>query len=258
MLEADPSIRLGRSKEIRFLNDRAGRSTEWYAKQFRPGAPDSPLVDVCHDYFSYRGAEVTAQSIADDVRVVVLLRNPVLRSWSDYRHRRQQGRLAGPLIESVERNPGIIRDSLYSEDARRWLEALGPDRCAFMPYELIAEDPSSFVAAMYEALSLPLPPTLPSVVFSRSNAAQTSRSPTLLRAARVVGGMLQNHGFHEWTHRAKRHSLIARVFYSSRAPDLVLSDAERDWLERQFVEDVRALSEVIGEMPAGYWPELTR
>ncbi|MGK2955279.1 MAG: sulfotransferase domain-containing protein [Solirubrobacterales bacterium] len=258
VLDADPAIRLGRSKEIRFFNQGSGRNPNWYADQFRLGSFDAPLVDVCHDYFSCRGAEIAAKSVSSDVRVVVVLRNPVLRSWSDYAHRWQQGRLSGPLLESIDRNPGIIRDSLYSGDARRWLEALGPERCTFMPYELIAEDPGMFVADLYEALSLKVPPTLPAVVFSRSNAARTSRNPTLLRAARAVGGRLQDHGLHEWTHRVKRHSLTARIFYSSRSSHLVLGDSDRAWLKHQFAEDVRALSEVIGEMPARYWPELVQ
>jgi hypothetical protein len=115
------------------------------------------------DYFaSKRALELISKSIPD-IRIIVILREPVDRSISDYRFYVRNGRESRPLLKAIEdelaRAPGhfggYINNSRYCDHVKAWRQTLGQDRVLVVKTQELAEHRQELVDACCAFLGLP-------------------------------------------------------------------------------------------------------
>lgn len=162
-LKRHPDVCLPRIKEINYFSDLYGRGPGWYRRQFplrwkaaharaitgdaSPaylGVPESPAR--IHAYFG------------DQVRLVALLRNPVDRAWSHYRHRRRIDAEPLGFEQAIEREMERGADAGPSERRRKgiagWDWYLGGGNYARLLGRYLAYYPLSALHVMfYEELT---------------------------------------------------------------------------------------------------------
>jgi hypothetical protein len=139
-LDAHPEIAMASAKEVNFFvgaevapphgpgDDPAGgpgrwhRGWDWYATLFDPSAP--VRGESSPGYTSPDHPDVAARMAAGlpDVRLVYLVRDPVRRAVSQYRHHRRDGDERRPLAEAVL-DPGsqYVARSRYHERLQPFL-----------------------------------------------------------------------------------------------------------------------------------------
>ncbi|MFK7919134.1 MAG: sulfotransferase domain-containing protein [Ilumatobacter sp.] len=250
MLWADPDLRVGTSKEIRFLSTPEHRSVDWYVKQFRKSPPDGPLVDVCHDYFEHPEAPSRALTVTNEVAAVIVLRDPVTRTRSDFLNRQRNGRYRTDIsyLEALRTDETLLGCSRYAADARRWRDTLGAHRCRFQPFELMKADPHEGLLQMYEHLGLAPPEQIPMTATAASNAAQRHRNVRVARVGRAVGANLQRVGLHRVTHAVKRNRVVQRALYADAATSqrtaVADDEAADDYVRTALTDDVDELCDV--------------
>nr|WP_281365971.1 sulfotransferase [Halovulum dunhuangense] len=122
-LAAHPGIGMARLKETEFfLPAKArGRGLDWYARQFPPG--DLKRGEVSPNYAKrlvFPGTPERIAALLPDVRLIYILRDPVARALSEYRHLRAMGRLApGPLPPDAFAR--LVDASLYARQLEAYL-----------------------------------------------------------------------------------------------------------------------------------------
>ena len=200
-----PDVARPATKEIHFFDDNYWRGADWYRSYFALSFGGERATGEATPYYLFHPA-VPARVAATipDAKLVVLLRNPVDRSYSHYRKMKRMGierlsfkkalaaeerRLAGeeerlladPRYRSGHhRRHAYVGRSLYADQLERWLGAFPRDQLLV----LLSEDFFARPAEVYaETLGfLGLPPWEPEALEDR-NPASYRPLPPGLRAA---------------------------------------------------------------------------
>ncbi len=118
-LDENPQVSMCSWKEPSFFSneDRWERGVAWYAGLF-PAADGAKRGEASTSYTDPRFAAVAAERIAGlapDARLIYLVRHPIDRSRSHYRHQVQRGREKRPLAEAF-----ADIDALYLSQSQYW------------------------------------------------------------------------------------------------------------------------------------------
>jgi hypothetical protein len=185
-LRAHPQVLPALAKELHFLTRHRSCGEGWYRAQFPLRARrtsrrvTAPLTFEATRYYLFHPLTAArAAQLLPEVKLLVLVRDPVSRAWSHYRHMVHLGleplpleealaqepvRLAGE-VERIQSAPGhdAVRYRRYSylargasaEQLRRWLAHFPADRSLVLGSEQLLADPAGGYARVLEFLDLP-------------------------------------------------------------------------------------------------------
>jgi hypothetical protein len=131
ILRAHPDLFLPDVKEIHFFNrfTSTGRKTDnfrrrglgWYERHFDAPPGNMAVGEATPMYLCDPDAPGRIHQTLPDARFIVLLRDPVARTWSHYRMARAKGHVTDDLDTLIRRrDPAIIARSLYAAQLDRW------------------------------------------------------------------------------------------------------------------------------------------
>ena len=180
-------------KEVHYFDLHATRGEAWYRARFptraslarRAASAGGPVrVGEATPYYLFhpavpaRAAAALPGSLGRGVRAIAILRDPVERAWSHYRHEvdlgyewlgfeaaldAEDGRLAGEE-ERLLRDPAAASEAhqhhsyvargRYAPQLRRWFEALGRDRVLVVRSEDLYAEPAATFARVLEHLDV--------------------------------------------------------------------------------------------------------
>jgi hypothetical protein len=174
-----PSIIAPTTKEIHYFDHAYGRNLGWYRAHFgrrRPGR----LSGEATPYYLFHPA--VPKRVAGDLpgcRLIVLLRNPIDRAYSQHHHESVLGfedlpfevaieqestRLAGEQ-ERILADPdyssfshqhhSYLARGRYAEQLERWLECVERDQVLVMSAEDLFGDPGTVVSQVQDFLDIP-------------------------------------------------------------------------------------------------------
>jgi hypothetical protein len=185
-LRAHPQVLPALVKEVHFLSLHWSRGQGWYRAQFPLRARKTsrrvtaPLTfEATPYYLAHPLAASRAAQLLPEAKLLVLLRDPVSRAWSHYRHMVRLGleplsfeeaiaaeplRLAGE-VERLEadrhydavryRRYSYLTRGAYAEQLERWLAHFPPDRFLVLGSERLLADPAAGYARVLRFLGLP-------------------------------------------------------------------------------------------------------
>jgi hypothetical protein len=119
-LEQHPAVAAGGTKEPNFFSrdEHWARGIDWYRRQLAPGDDDLLRGEASVEYADPQLAPTVVRRLAatsPDVRLLLVLRHPVERLRSHYRHEVQRSRERRPLAEAVlEPGNAYVRRSCYA------------------------------------------------------------------------------------------------------------------------------------------------
>jgi hypothetical protein len=172
-----PSFR----KEVEFFSRYYAKGVPWYRAHFELEIGRPRLrFEATPDYLFHPLAPARAATVVPDARLIVLLRDPVARAWSHYRHMVELGYETLPfdaaldaeeercapdlaaLASDPDRAPdpkALLRYSYvargrYAEQLDRWLTAFPPDRMLVVRSEELFADTVAVFARILEFLGL--------------------------------------------------------------------------------------------------------
>lgn len=127
-LGEQPEVHLPEIKEPHFFSrdDRWNRGLEWYRSLFGEAEAESVTGEASASYTDPRFSPLAAERMATIVpraRLIFLIRDPVERIRSHYRHEVQRSRERRPLVEALQdpENP-YLRSSLYHRALAPYLD----------------------------------------------------------------------------------------------------------------------------------------
>jgi hypothetical protein len=212
LLVRHPSVNAASHKEIHFFDLHYRRGERWYRGNFPSQRSDSTGgVLVCGEatptYIAYEAVPVRVRELVPEVKLIVLLREPVARSVSHYHHFRRLGNeqrsfeeaiaweygyltSGGPplLLDSPERgsDPLYLSLSAYAPQLERWFATFPREQIFIAAAEELFENRDALLADLGRFLELrsPFPPeTVPPKQFPYPEVAdETRRSLTDLFA----------------------------------------------------------------------------
>lgn len=239
------------------IHDRIIHDAAAYDAEYAGLDPGLPVVaDVSPSYLQNPPAAARIRAFAPDARIVILLREPAAKVFSQYVHLWAQGREDLPFPEafarSAERRAAGFSDmfdydlgGLYADAVRRYLDLFGPDRVLVLLFEdMIADWP-----AARARLAAFLGADLPDIALPRMNVGGRVRSrlvAALMDDPRLRGAV------RALTPVGLRTRLSERVHSAVATDKPELDPASRAMMRELFAPDVRALEAMLGR-PTG-WP----
>ena len=270
-LDQHPAIATSSGKELnafaplRFADVRRAPDLEGYdrATADMAGSPwrlESSPQDL------YGGAEMVAALRAahpEDLRVVLVLRDPAARLWSDYRYKLQLATIDpnwsfttfldaclaaeadGTIHDQRNREYATFAVGRYATHLVPWLEGFG-DRLRVVVFEEAVADPAATVADVVQWLGLDAEP-LAGSHFGQHNQTAVPRSRVVARAVDLVRPVLAS--FLRRNPRAADglRSLYQRVNAADEAPAATGKEAAIARACEVYDPETARLTEVLGQ-----------
>jgi hypothetical protein len=144
-----PDVFMTKKKEMHFFYVNYGRGLPWYEEQFAEAGNKSARGEITPDYLYHEAALRNIARDLPDVRLFVVLRNPVDRALSQYALHRD--RVGGASFASVA-TPGseFVDRGLYFKHLQVVYSHFAPERVKVMLYDDLERTPAAFVSELYE------------------------------------------------------------------------------------------------------------
>lgn len=239
-LRSQPGIFMPQREPHYFSSDYE-RGPSWYASLFDEAAPAARIGEKSADYLAHPDAARRLSDMLPKARLLVQLRNPVERAYSDYCMLFRRGTVDGDISHHLGPNgpqKRFLNDGLYWTHLSRWLEHFPGEQLHVLLYEDLSRDPQCLLSEVADFLRLgPVTPVAPA---ERKNDSKAAMLPLPIRKAlaplKPVVQPLRGRDWFQGLHR----SLARQVDYPPLLPDL------RRRLQGYYAADIEQLGRFLG------------
>jgi hypothetical protein len=186
LLTQDPQIIAALRKEVRFFDLKFQKGIAWYRAHFRPPAganaasvrPTAITGEASPYYLFHPLAPQRVAALIPNVKLIVLLRNPIRRAYSHYQHEVRMGfeflSFENAIAYEAERlrneEDKILRDSayhslshhhhsylsrgIYIDQLQRWRRFFPREQFLILPSEALYQNPSAVLRQVLSFLGL--------------------------------------------------------------------------------------------------------
>ena len=154
LLRSHPGLCLPSSvKEVDFFSRHYDRGPQWYREQF-----DRCTVrrhgEVSPRYLVEAAGPARLAAANPDAQLLLLVRDPVERAFSQYKHRVRTTRYRAGFDEYLAASPGVLDRGRYWYHAGRYLERFERDRLHVIVFEDLVSEPLATVQEVYRFLGV--------------------------------------------------------------------------------------------------------
>lgn len=254
VLSWHPQICMYAGKNLGFFSSRFENGWQWYLSQFHPGPDHRVVGEVSHSYLvSAEAAERVAQHLPH-VKMLVCLRDPVQRAFSDYLDGVKNGKLSGSFEEELERTPGLIDRSRYGTQLERYLHRFDRGQLHISSFDELVTAPRQYALRMFDFLgvnALEIPTNLTGKVLP----AGTPRSVVLAETARRLSQIARRAGLNTLRGKIKTsrpvRNMLYRPFNDDARPNM--EPATEAGLRNLLTHEVQLLDAIAGTDFCGLW-----
>lgn len=245
-----PELRI--NKEINFFNRNYIKGYTWYHRQFTFGpwktGEYSPL------YFPDKNVAERVYRYNPEIKLILSLRNPVDRAYSQHLHEIRQNRIPGSLYrfgEALKYNPTYIEQGKYATHLECWLKFFDLHKIHIILYDEISSQPATVLRELFSFLSVNSD-FQPALLNKRENFAHTYRSRALFRVMTRASKWLQKYVGRSGTDmiRATKIPSLLRTFNEVEFDETLvppLSEDQLNCLRDEFNEDIQRLESLVGK-----------
>lgn len=246
VLSQHPEIFVAPGKGLYFFSDHYGRGRAWYRQHFRGADGKGAIGEISHNYLYSPEAPERIAAMNPDMKLIVCVREPVERAFSDYLHRVKNGELDVPFEEAMEEVPSLVEHGRYAGYLRRYMERFGRDRIHVAVFDELCSDPDLFAGRIFDFLGVqrcPLPPQLRRKIMP----AGEPRVYAAAQGARKVAALAKRLGLRGVVGRVKRSPVIRSILYREYTRDErpAMRPDTRAALRRTFAPDIQRLDQLL-------------
>jgi hypothetical protein len=240
--------------EPHYFSTAYDQGLEWYRQCFAAAAPGEIIGEKSADYLAYPPAPKRIAKLLPDIPLIVQLRNPVERAYSDYCMLFRRGTVTQDPRHYLERpsadQPRFLEDGLYGRHLARYLDHFDRSQIKIIFHDDIRTNPEAVIAEVCRHIGVAVH-VAPDEVHARKNDSEAAMLPLpvrrLLRPVKSVVQPLRNR---PWFRRM--HAGLAQpVRYPPLSDDLVHR------LQSYYEEDVERLGAIVGR-DLTHWLGATR
>jgi hypothetical protein len=138
-----PQIYMPR-KEMHFFDQQYDQGLDWYSAQFSGAVDDQVRGEYTPDYMASSRTVERIYEYRKDVKLLLILREPLARAHSAFKLFQSHGRFEGKEFSEVIRSDTwILKQSLYYDQLKHLFSLFSPEQVHIELYEDIAVDPGS-------------------------------------------------------------------------------------------------------------------
>ena len=157
LMKQHKSVTFSEFKETHFFSNRnSGRSTDYYLKQFRIGHDTRYIADFTPDYINRPEVlERISGEFGEDTRIIVLMRDPVKRAFSNYLMAFSRGRERRNFdTVAKDKDSMIIKRGLYADLLDNVFEYFTRSQVLLLVFEEFIKNPQKTMDQVAEFLCI--------------------------------------------------------------------------------------------------------
>ena len=144
VLAGHPQLALPRSaKEIDFFSYYYDFGFQWYERIFEWMEHKVLAGEISPSYLHGQGVAARVARYNPDMRIVLIVRDPISRAISNHKHEVRIGHLRGPdrsFEFGLRNNPSYIEQGLYAKHLKAWLQWFSRDQIFVKKFEDLVAD----------------------------------------------------------------------------------------------------------------------
>lgn len=227
-----------------------------YAALYRGARPEQLLCDASTGYTKqplHTGVvERALKALPPGFKAIYLLRHPVERALSHYRHDHVAGVVSDAIDDELRSRGEYLDFSRYARQARPWLEALGPERLRVVAFERYVAERTVVLAELAEFLGTTLQKADGSPGEAYNQSKQKPRRNRLWDL--VYESAVYRRVLRPLIPLKLRLKLFQLLLPKSDPTGIEASEETLAWLRGQLAGDAAELAEMLGVEPL--WPDL--
>jgi len=248
-----PDVHLASSKGLYYFDQHFDQGRQWYLDQFAGAGEASAVGEISHSYLSSPEAAARIAEFNPRMRLLVCLREPVDRAFSDYLDLVKNGQFDGSFTTALDRFPRLLDRGRYATHLQRYLDRFPAEQLLVSLFDDLRQDPQAYADEVFDFLGVRRLELAPADLKSRMPAG-TPRSTVVASGAKVASRLVKRAGLARLRSRAKRSLLLRRALYRSYRDDRPTIDpivaAE---LRQGFLGEVLRLDALLGRPVAQRW-----
>ena len=248
-----PDVHLASSKGLYYFDQHFDQGRQWYLDQFAGAGEASAVGEISHSYLSSPEAAARIAEFNPRMRLLVCLREPVDRAFSDYLDLVKNGQFDGSFTTALDRFPRLLDRGRYATHLQRYLDRFPAEQLLVSLFDDLRQDPQAYADEVFDFLGVRRLELAPADLKSRMPAG-TPRSTVAASGAKVASRLVKRAGLARLRSRAKRSLLLRRALYRSYRDDRPTIDpivaAE---LRQGFLGEVLRLDAMLGRPVAQRW-----
>jgi Sulfotransferase domain len=252
-LAGHPEVYLASDKGLYYFDHHFDEGPQWYLDHFR-AAGDRPAVgEISHSYLSSPQAPARIAEFNPRLRLLVCLREPVDRAFSDYLAMVKNGQVDGPFSDTLERFPRLLDRGRYATHLQRYLDLFPWEQVHVSLFDDLRADPQAYADDVFGFLGITHVRLPPADLKSRMPASQP-RSAAVATAAKSASKLAKRTGLRRLRSRVKRSVLVRQALYRPYKDDRPTVDpALAAELRQGFTDEVLRLDTMLGRSVSEQW-----
>ena len=253
VLARHPDVFLASSKGLYYFDAHFDKGEGWYLGHFDGSGDFLSRGEVSHSYLASPEAPERIARLNPAMRLLVCLREPVDRAFSDYLDLRKNQQYDGPFDGALDSYPRLLDRGRYATHLRRYLAVFPREHVLVQLFDDLKADPQAYADDVFDFLGVPRLELPPSELRSRMPAG-VPRSRTAAAAAKSASRMVKRVGLRRLRSRVKRSAKVRQALYRPYAddrptppPDTVVR------LREGFAGEVAALDDLLGVPVSRRW-----
>ena len=247
VLNRHPDIYMAPGKGLYFFSTNYERGLDWYRSQFAGAAGEQILGEVSHGYLYEEEACERIAAMNPEIKIMVCLREPVDRAFSEYLDGVKNGHVEGSFESQLGEGSWLIERGLYAKHLAPYVAKFGQERVHVGVFDELGANPDEFARKLFGFLEVE-PVELVAGQRQRMMPASAPRSRLLSRATKQASHAAKAVGLRKLRGRVKTsrwvRSLLYRTYDPKQRPAMHPDTRER--LRATFREDVQALDALLG------------
>jgi hypothetical protein len=235
--------------EPHFFSVEYERGVDWYRSLFAEAPADRIVGEKSADYLAHPDAAERIAALLPDIPLIVQLRDPVARAYSDYCMLYRRGQVSGDprryLDSRIAAGGRFLEGGRYAHHIRRLFDHIPSRRLEVILYEDIRREPEAVIARVCEHIGVPTH-IAPEAVGDRRNDSLAPTLPLpLRRMLRPARPLLDPQRSNPW---------LARVWTSLARPVRYppLTEELRAMLRDYYRDDIRDLGAILKRDLSGW------
>ena len=259
ILRAHPETCVSIPKEVNFFNTQGSfyetalgkdyPNFDKYARHFSHGNKSQLMGEVSPNYLYDLGTAKRLYTHFPNVKILVCLRDPVKRAFSQYNFSRYKHKAeAREFDDAIRQEPEYVERGLYYKQLKPYFELFAFEQFYFLTIEDIKNKPLETCKAVYSFLGVNTT-HIPETIYQKSNPTQKSRFTWLLYFERFVKRILIQLKLGRlivWLKKRGLHQIYLRYnFFDHEFPKM--PEKSHLFLKAQFQEDIEQLELLLGK-----------
>lgn len=252
-LALHPDVHLASSKGLYYFDQHHDRGPAWYLSQFADAREGAAVGEISHSYLSSASAPERIAALNPHIRLLVCLREPVDRAFSDYLDLVKNGQHDGSFETALERFPRLLERGRYATHLQRYVDLFPRQQLHVGLFDDLGQDAQAYGDGVFSFLGV-APLRLPPAALSRRMPAGVPRNRTAAGAAKHASRLVLRLGLKRLRSTVKRSTLMRQALYRPFADDRPsLDPSVAAELRRDFGSEVRALDALLDTPVSRRW-----